>query len=195
MPKQFPKRAFTLIELLIAIIIVGILAAVLLPSMQGARENAKRVGCVNNLRQIYFAVEMYGQDNNGKWVAAYKWMPLTPSEVIWNGFSSSNLGALFPKYIDDIKVLYCPAADKYYKAYFGTDGEWTSNPAYFGQAGYSVATSYYCYMSSVSEGTIANLQKTMIVQDALNYPFNTYPSHKAGYNSLYGDGSIIWTKY
>jgi prepilin-type N-terminal cleavage/methylation domain-containing protein len=62
----FRRKGFTLIELLVVIAIIAILAAILFPVFAKAREKARTNNCLNNLRQIALAVQMYSQDNEEK---------------------------------------------------------------------------------------------------------------------------------
>jgi prepilin-type N-terminal cleavage/methylation domain-containing protein len=57
------RRAFTLVEIMIVVLIIGILLAIAVPNFIRSRENSRAKACVNNLRQISNAVEQWAMDN------------------------------------------------------------------------------------------------------------------------------------
>lgn len=101
------SRAFTLIELLVVVAIIAILAAMLLPALKNAKENAKKIQCVNNIRQVFTQLLLYADDNNG--VFPYTWWG-NPS-ILMN-YDTSTDGGFLPNYFPDTRILRCPSAER-----------------------------------------------------------------------------------
>src|SRR4029079_13248922 len=61
---------FTLVELLVVIAVIAILSAILLPALTGAKEQARRIQCINNEKQLLITHTIYCSDNNDRLVPA-----------------------------------------------------------------------------------------------------------------------------
>src|SRR5438046_10488261 len=74
---KLQDNGFTLIELLVVMAIITILASLLLPSLSRAKEQARMIQCLNNLRQIGISVKLYVDDHHGKFPMTYAIEPAT----------------------------------------------------------------------------------------------------------------------
>jgi len=99
------RRAFTLIELLVVIAIIAILAALLMPALERARDSAWKARCLVNTRQLYTVMVMYGNDRDD--YVPFGWYIM---ERQWQGWSWSwFLHNVMKDYIDrKSPSWYCP---------------------------------------------------------------------------------------
>ena len=88
-------EGFTLIELLVVIAIIAILAGMLLPALAKAKETAKRIACINGLRNLGQSVAMYADEFEGH-------LPIR------GGRTNPWPKTLYP-YYQDVKILFCPS--------------------------------------------------------------------------------------
>jgi len=154
------QHAFTLIELLVVIAIIAILAAILFPVFAQAREKARTISCLSNVKQLGLASHMYLQDYDERWMAEYQnynndgcdtWWPCQfgtfygttpPNTLGWYTAPAKdpiqyglNWAYLLQPYEKNRQLMYCPS----------TAPTWW-NPATDNDA------SSYAYNSDVGDG-------------------------------------------
>src|SRR5690242_11941181 len=86
--RQMRATGFTLIELLVVIAIIAILASMLLPALARGKESARRISCVNNMRQLGLSEQMFADDNEGKFTP--RQAPYWPERLL-SYYVNSNL--------------------------------------------------------------------------------------------------------
>ena len=118
------RKAFTLVELLVVIGIIAVLIAILLPALRRAQEQAKRILCMNNHKQLLMAARLYAEDWKGR-------LPFTNSnshETAGNGWKKGGWLYLAPnktkqedveagtlwKYLRNHKIYHCPFDEEPY---------------------------------------------------------------------------------
>ncbi len=100
------QRGFTLIELLVVVAIIAVLASILFPVFQRARESARRTKCAANLKQLGLALQMYASDYDDLIPATFG----APHHMIWrDDLGAVAHGRLMP-YVRNLSIFFCPTA-------------------------------------------------------------------------------------
>lgn len=112
-------RGFTLVELLVVIGIIAVLISMLLPALNRARAQANQVKCASNLKQLYYCVQMYANENRGFIMPSRIMSGTAVTQSFWSGSDvlGSVLGTGGLTSSDEIanriaRMLKCPSSER-----------------------------------------------------------------------------------
>ncbi len=184
------ERGFTLIELLVVIAIIAILAGMLLPALQRARESARRAACLSNLKQIMLGIKTYTPDYN-------EWYPTdaAPGETVSVGSHYKALGILYPNYVSSLDVFTCPSSGD--KMPSPADDRSSYDGLPFRPEECKVTSYAYGYNGETANNkawTESAPTETRILADRhATKVLQTDSNHKLdGRNAAYADGHVKW---
>jgi prepilin-type N-terminal cleavage/methylation domain-containing protein/prepilin-type processing-associated H-X9-DG protein len=160
MKRQPRRRAFTLIEVMTAILIVVLLAAILIPAVIKVKRSAAAVKCLSNMKQIYAAFAMYANDNNDAIVPVGYHGPggtpgnvseplvesyatiltLAPGHTYLEAPNANNVAA--HDWEPGDSIYRCPSVDAGQMRYWAQESQWFRRVPQAAPVAYVVRTSY-----------------------------------------------------
>lgn len=195
-------RFFTLVELLIVIAIIAILSGLLLPALRRARDKAKDVGCVGNLKQIGAGGLMYANDNDD-WTFGEEPFNSGSASTLAMGNGSPLVKMGLGKLVDDylsgsILSFYCPGHDGNDLATLRYEGNnqtrWKSQKwAVYSSYQYRIWEGGRPGVTYTGRVRISNLGRVVYVADVFGGVDYGEESKIIAHGSGYGKWNTLWT--
>ena len=200
------RAAFTLVELLVVIGIIAILIAILLPTLNRARESAKRTQCLSNLRQLHTALVLYAQTNKDAVPLGYWRNEKQYNYALWQKGDKAPimLGLLYrTNLLKQPRAFYCPSQNDPFFQFDVPQNVWPPEKAQTGadhcRLGYGVRP--IDFMGDWNPAwpavfqRLTKLKNKAIISDIASSPERIKEDHVKGINVLYANGGAKWTDY
>lgn len=202
-------RKFTLVEMLAVVVILAVLAAMLMPGLQRARERARVVACANNLRQHGIVAFNFAVNNDRKYPEIMNRYG-TPYPWHFRNTTSYYGGAPWPVLRDDYglvgEILNCPDRDLKSENWAWAGYSWSEKwqvqykatailPAYFYVAGarrYKNYTAISTHAAKVRISANDAPAELLLASDAVKLVGATYISNHGSKRALHNTGQVRW---
>lgn len=165
------ENGFTIIELLVVIAIIAGLAALLLPVLSGARERARRITCMNNLKQFSLAYEMYAEEYYERFPASHF--------SLYDADNCDTTHSIYPDYIKNPKIFWCPSSLR----------RGNKSPSTIGDSNWNNS---YSFVFGITTSNNCPAPVPLISDNGIYRSGQNYGNHSDGINVLYLDGSVRW---
>lgn len=107
--KILPSSGASLTETLIVFLIIAVFIIMTTLLMDNVKDAAETAACMSNLKKLYIGMMMYADDHDGYWIGSGEDGIITHTNMIWTGEKKCWLGILYPEYVNDLNVFYCPS--------------------------------------------------------------------------------------
>lgn len=213
------EKGLTLIELLVVIAILSILAGLVLPGLREGREGARRRVCLNNLRQVFYSLNMYAHDHAG-WFPPATWCgvkieggtiirPLYPCFALLHHAEPGRrperigLGLLHPDYLSTAESLFCPSQHTSESPAGRAAGMAAIADELSIDTGFAAPGSYFFHswrpgdearLRALRGNTAAIDPGDLIIHEYLflDGRWDVFTHGRQGMNTLYADGRVEW---
>lgn len=196
-----PRRAFTLVELLVVIGIIAVLVGMLLPTVSKAHESANRTACLSNLRQVHLAFYQYALANRDAVPIGYRSVSKQFNSMVYS--TTAGQWVLFGLlqrggYLPAPRVLYCPSESNE-KFMFNTEANpWpdpNTTPTLNVQSGYGTRPDQrIADVPPLVLPRFNSFRNSAIFADLTAARIRVITRHRKGANVLYGNGGARWVE-